>query len=140
MRLAAVLVASALAVAACDGSAASRPSSVDRAELPPITMTTPRADQHATVLANGEVLITGGCTLPGCDGFDRGARSEVFDPATRRFRPAAAMRDPRVSDAVTVLRDGRILFAGGYPGEGRQPLDSAEIYTRLARYSPPSAR
>src|SRR4051812_37722978 len=88
--------------AACSGSAATPPG----ARLPSPTFTpgrtsatlmlaTPRAVHRATVLDDGRVLITGGCTLPGCDGFDAGRTSEIFDPASGRFRIGGRTLKPR---------------------------------------------
>ncbi len=34
----------------------------------------------------------------------------------------------RASNTATVLRDGRVLLAGGFPGEGQAPQSSAEIF------------
>jgi hypothetical protein len=88
----------------------------------------PRAVHHATVLRDGRILFTGGCTLPGCDGFDRGRRSAIFDPATAQFRTGPEMVEARASNTATLLRDGRVLLVGGYPGEGQLPSASAELY------------
>src|ERR1035437_9135447 len=52
-------------------------------------MTTERAAQQATLLTNGQVLITGGCGQTGCSPFL--ASVEIFDPAKRTFRTVAAM-------------------------------------------------
>lgn len=105
-------------------------SSPGPAEVPSeqvLTMTQPRAVHRATLLPDGRVLVTGGCTQSGCDGFDAGRRAEVYDEE-RGLVPDAEMETPRASGTATLLDDGRVLLAGGYPGEGRPPTASAEVY------------
>jgi hypothetical protein len=38
------------------------------------------------------------------------------------------MTSGRASGTATLLRDGRVLLCGGYPGEGRDPQSSAEVF------------
>ena len=87
-------------------------------------MTTERAAHQATLLADGRVLITGGCARTGCSPFL--ASVELFDPLSRRFAPAPAMSLPRASHTATLLRDGRVLVAGGCTIGGASA--SAELY------------
>ena len=91
-------------------------------------LTVPRAVHRATVLVDGRVLFSGGCTLPGCDGFDRGQASELFDPAIQLFRVGPQMTTPRAGHTATLLDDGRVLLVGGYSGEGQLALASAEVF------------
>jgi hypothetical protein len=92
-----------------------------------LRMTQPRAAHRATLLQDGRVLVTGGCTEPGCEGFDAGRRAELYDGA-HGLVPDAEMATPRASGTATLLADGRVLLVGGYPGEGRPPTASAEVY------------
>ncbi len=86
--------------------------------VPPLDgPTTPRAVHSATVLTSGEVLIAGGCTLDGCETDGRGATTEVFDPATRRFRAGPPLTGPVVGHAAVRLRDGSVLVLGGWRGQ-----------------------
>jgi hypothetical protein len=94
-------------------------------------MTQPRAVHRATLLQDGRVLVTGGCTERGCEGFDAGRRAEVYDAADG-FMADAEMGTPRASGPATLLADGRVLLVGGYPGEGRPPTASAEVYDPAA--------
>ena len=94
--------------------------------LPRLTM--PRAAHTATALPDGRVLVAGGCTVDGCGGTPAGGRTELYDPRTRRFAPGPAMVRARAGHTATALADGRVLFAGGYPDEGRPPLSSVEIF------------
>jgi hypothetical protein len=93
-----------------------------------LKLTVPRAVHKATVLNDGRVLFTGGCTLPGCEGFDQAQASEIFDPVSRRFSKGPSMASPRAGHTATLLEDGRVLLVGGYPGEGRQALAAVEVF------------
>ncbi len=93
-----------------------------------------RAGSAAAVLADGRVLVAGGCTLSGCT-----TRSEIYDPASGLFVPAAPLAVARGRAAVAVLSDGRVLVAGGCttigctapPGLLEAVLSSAEVYDPL---------
>jgi hypothetical protein len=86
-----------------------------------------RAVHTQTELADGRVLIVGGCTNAGCDtGSSEGATSELFDPATRTFTLTGSLRTSRDDHAAVRLADGRVLIAGGWGGEG--VLAGTEIY------------
>lgn len=87
-------------------------------------MNVERAAHQATLLPNGQVLITGGCAGRGCAPFHRSV--EVYDPASRGFQARAPMTIPRASHTATLLRDGRVLVAGGWSGQRATP--SAEVY------------
>lgn len=89
-------------------------------------MTTPRAAHTATLLASGEVLITGGCSVDGCELDDRGRTTELFDPRTGRFRAGPQMLRPRVGHAAVRLHDGSVLIAGGWGAS--DPTATAELY------------
>jgi Kelch motif/Galactose oxidase, central domain len=54
-------------------------------------------------LPSGRVLVAGGAR-----------RAELYDPATRRFRPLGDAGRTLSFATATVLRDGRVLVAGGY--------------------------
>jgi hypothetical protein len=126
MTLARVLSTALLvtaALTACTGSE----REPDHAPEVALRMTQPRAVHHATLLRDGRVLVTGGCTEPGCEGFDAGRRAELYD-AAHGLVPDAEMATPRASGTATLLADGRVLLVGGYPGEGQAPTASAEVY------------
>jgi hypothetical protein len=126
MALTRVLPAALLAAAALTACTGSEPEP-DREQAAVLRMTQPRAVHRATVLRDGRVLVTGGCTEPGCEGFDAGRRAELYDGANGLV-PDAEMGTPRASGTATLLSDGRVLLVGGYPGEGRPPTASAEVY------------
>ena len=74
------------------------------------------AGSPAVRLLDGRVLIAGDGVI------------QVFDPATMRFAPAAPMITPRSSPAMALLRDGRVLIAGGVTPDQHTELDSAELF------------
>jgi hypothetical protein len=92
-----------------------------------LSLSQPRAAHRATLLDDGRVLITGGCTEPGCEGFDAGRTSDLFDPYVG-VRAGPVMGTARTSGTATLLSDGRVLLTGGYPGEGEPPTSAAEIF------------
>ena len=89
---------------------------------------------HAATRLRGDVLITGG--------FDEGRalrRVERFDARAGRFRPAAPMLRAHEAHTATLLRDGRVLVAGGADSAGAA-LAAAELYDpRSGRWSATSA-
>jgi Galactose oxidase, central domain len=109
-------------------SVLSQPATVSSGVAETLRLAQPRAVHRATLLNDGRVLITGGCTEPGCGGFDSGRASEFFDPAKRRFEPGPSMQVARASGTATLLTDGRVLLTGGYPGEGQAPTATAELF------------
>ena len=75
-------------------------------------MTTARVKHAATLLPDGRVLITGGSP----DNQWHPVRSaEIFDPRTNKFAAISQMELARfkIPDATAVLKNGRILIAGG---------------------------
>lgn len=87
-------------------------------------MSIERAAHQSTLLRTGEVLVTGGCTRPGCERIV--ASVELYDPSTRSFRVATEMNSPRASHAAINLPDGRVLVTGGWTD--RTATASAEVY------------
>jgi hypothetical protein len=82
-------------------------------------MAVPRAVQTATRLADGRILVAGGCTDAGCNlGSAGGATAETFDPRTRAFSPTGRMHISRDDHQAVLLSDGRVLVAGGWTAEG----------------------
>lgn len=62
---------------------------------------------NGALLADGRVLLTGG-GLPGI------ADSEIYNPVSRTWTQASPMGTERRLHTVTLLRDGRVLIAGGF--------------------------
>ncbi|HEX6795157.1 MAG TPA: kelch repeat-containing protein [Casimicrobiaceae bacterium] len=77
-----------------------------------------RTAHTATLLPNGQVLVTGGSD-------SNGASSELYDPMTGTWHVAASMQVARSGHTATLLPDGRVLVVGGSAGNA---LASAEIF------------
>jgi len=88
------------------------------------SMNTARNSHTATLLPDGNVLITGGYNY---DGYLNSA--ELYDPATGTFSPAGSMSTARESHTATLLPNGKVLCTGGYNGSC---LNSAELYDPAA--------
>lgn len=90
-------------------------------------MTARRGDPNANLLADGDVLITGGADHDTPGGV---ASAELFHAASSSFQAIAPMHFARISHTSTPLSDGRVLIAGG---RGEQVNASAEIYDPKTR-------
>lgn len=75
-----------------------------------------RAGHTATLLNDGTVLIAGG--IVNIDGVMTATDSaEIYNPITQTFSPVlATMNWPRTGHTATLLKDGRVLLAGGFNG------------------------
>ena len=131
-----IIVIAMFSVAACGGAstesappkdAAPSAQSPRTAGIAATHLGRPRAVHHATRLSDGTVLITGGFTEAGGGGFDEARRAELYD-ANSGFSDGPRMSTGRAGGTATLLEDGRVLLTGGYPGEGRPPLVSAEVF------------
>jgi hypothetical protein len=104
-------------------------------------MHVPRKYATATLLADGRVLVAGGARCPqsndggSCVGL---ASAEIYDPKTGRFTVTGSMVTARFYQTATLLKDGRVLIAGGTAtGSAAMALDDAEIYNpKTGKFSP----
>jgi len=78
---------------------------------------------HVLVLVNGVVLVVGGPSNP------MATFGEVFDPFSGAFRRVGDMSVGREGPVANLLRDGRILIAGGYDRVTNRDLATAELFT-----------
>jgi hypothetical protein len=106
------------------------------------SMQVARAGHTATMLKDGRVLVAGGHSTdlggqwiaPTTHFPDMGlplASAEIYDPATGKFSPTGSMIAARDSQTATLLRDGRVLVAGGFDCSALTSCDgvgSAELY------------
>jgi hypothetical protein len=90
-------------------------------------MGTPRAGHTATLLENGNVLVSGGLMSMVATAVVPSA--ELYDPATGTFTPTGSMAEAREEHTATLLPDGRVLIVGG--NSVTDTLTSAEIYDPL---------
>lgn len=97
-------------------------------------MSTARSGHTATLLGDGRVLVAGGsnASIPPYN-VPTLSSAEFYIPSTNTWSPAPSMSTPRDNHSATLLKDGRVLVAGGYPDEsGGGCLNTAEIYDPLA--------
>ncbi len=87
----------------------------------PYRMTEPRAQHTATLLKNGNVLMTGGV-----NGYGAVRESEVYSYTGRSFAAGPNLNTARYSHSATLLKDGRVLAIGGSNNEVAQL--TGEIY------------
>ena len=78
------------------------------------SMVAPRCFASVTQLSNGAILFAGGAR---CDDPDRPAikAAEIYDSATR-FKRVGDLGLERVCHSATLLKDGKVLIAGGATG------------------------
>lgn len=84
---------------------------------PAASMATARGAPVATLLANGNVFVTGG---------HQSALTEIYDPALNTWASAASMSNQRIAHTATLLTNGTVLVAGGQATTGY--LDASEVY------------
>ena len=93
--------------------------------VPTGSMSQPRENDAATLLANGKVLVAGGAGL---------ASAELYNPQTGKFAATGSMRTTRENFTATLLAGGQVLIAGGLSAPTSAasatatPLASAELY------------
>ncbi|MGA3268266.1 MAG: choice-of-anchor tandem repeat GloVer-containing protein [Verrucomicrobiota bacterium] len=78
-----------------------------------------RYSHRATLLANGQVLVTGG-------GGD--SSSEIYDPGSASWINFAYMNEERQVHIAVLLTNGQVLAAAGYDDSGGGDTASAEVY------------
>lgn len=82
-----------------------------------------RASHTATLLSNGEVLVTGGSGLSGVL-----SSAERFNPANGVWARAGKMQTARTEHTATRLDNGSVLVAGGRYVTGGETTRTAELY------------
>jgi hypothetical protein len=95
------------------------------------TLNTARQRHTATLLHDGRVLVAGGGlrVQSGTTTELVYSTCELYNPATGAWTSTGSMASPRMDHTATLLRDGRVLVAGGVSAWfSSNYLASAEIY------------
>jgi hypothetical protein len=87
-------------------------------------MMSPRVGHTATLLGNGQVLVTGGASGTPLGGGTL-TTAELYDAATASFVSTGSMADARLGHTATLLGNGMVLVAGG---QSTSILSSAELF------------
>ena len=92
------------------------------------------ATNTATLLYDGRVLVAGGAgPRSGTFPYPGLASTEIYNPATGSWTVTGNLNEGRLLHTATLLPDGKVLVAGGWPDHtDRGPLSSAELYNPLA--------
>lgn len=97
------------------------------------SMTEPRFNPTAELLADGRVLVIAGIDSVGTPL----ATADLYDPATGTFTATGPMTTDRYYSTATLLPDGKVLVAGGYSGT---TISSAEVYDPTTGISTPTGK
>lgn len=100
---------------------------------PAAALQVPRAAHQAVRLADGRLLLVGGCAAASCQAVQRSA--ELYDPARGRTQAVGEMTEPRVGHNAALLPGdpaGRVLVVGGWNGEA--------VSAGAERYDPATQR
>ncbi len=96
------------------------------------SMTEPRCLHSATLLPNGDVLVSGGVNGIYTTNTATVTSSEIYDPGTGTWTSTGSLNVSRASAATLLLATGEVLSAGGYNNAGNGSvntyLTSAELY------------
>jgi hypothetical protein len=97
------------------------------------SMVQARAEFGVTLLANGQVLVAGGCTAYDANGcLAVTNKAEIYNPATGTWTATGALRGARHAMTATRLASGKVLVAGGATAS-MDALNSSEIYDPVAK-------
>jgi WD40 repeat protein len=107
---------------ATDNSATSRAGSLSEIAHMQIA----RASHSSTLLPDGKILIAGGFGGSGTESNPYRS-TEIYDPRTGSFQPAGDMTIGRSGHTATLLKNGKLLIAGGWTGR-YNVRRSAELY------------
>ena len=97
------------------------------------SMVQARAEFGVTLLANGQVLVAGGCTAYDANGCASTTnKAEIYNPATGTWKATGALRGARHAMTATLLASGKVLVAGGATA-ATDAINSSEIYDPTAK-------
>jgi len=78
----------------------------------------------ATLLPNGNVLVTGGESQDGAINNS----AELYNPTTEAWSYTGSLSTGRYAHTATLLPNGNVLVAGGHDWHSNTYLDSADVY------------
>ena len=94
-------------------------------------------DSDATLLLDGRVLIVGGFEWTSKDNSVESASAQLYDPKTGTFTRTASLPEARHFQTATLLKDGRVLIAGGEtPAEGMGTATALLYNPATGKFSP----
>jgi hypothetical protein len=130
IRHAAVLILAVASLIICTAASLTSSGLVSAQAAPNWSYTgslnTARLFHTTTLLANGKVLVAGGCNDAGCLSLDS---AELYDPVTGTWGLTGGLNVDRVEHSATLLPNGKVLVAGGWNGG---VVGSAELYDPVA--------
>ena len=85
----------------------------------------PRTSHTATLLPSGKVLVAGGIGLDGFLHLITLSSAELYDPATQSWSSTGSLFAGRHHHTATLLRNGKVLVAGGTGGISAELYDPA---------------
>jgi uncharacterized repeat protein (TIGR01451 family) len=96
------------------------------------SMAVGRAEQTATTLNSGKILIAGGANGNPTDGLVSTATADIYDPTAGTFSAAGVMTGARAQHTAALLTTGTnagdVLVAGGYLADTATVIGTAELY------------
>ena len=94
-------------------------------------MVNPRALHTATVLADGTLLVVGGCGTAACDVSSPDSRktAEIINLAAASTAATGAPNAQHVGATATLLNNSKVLVAGGAITKGGSGTDFAELFS-----------
>ncbi|RLB65615.1 MAG: hypothetical protein DRI90_01520 [Deltaproteobacteria bacterium] len=103
------------------------------------SMTSKRLSPTATMLRNGQLLISGGVATAGPNNelAPATATAELYDPVTGTFTATDSMTEGRTLHSATRLQDGTVLIAGGTTGASGY-FDDLPVTATAELYDPQS--
>jgi len=92
------------------------------------SMGVPRLSHTATLLATGNVLVTGGMSSLAATGSFAIATAELYNPVTDVWTAVPSMSNARRGHTATLLTNGKVLVAGGMDASNSAGSATADLY------------